>query len=259
MERPLRILAAETPHVSFLKVSEGCDHTCAFCAIPHMRGLHRSADPQGLVAEARALGEQGVRELNVISRTQPGTGGTSGGAIARHRFFRTSSKPFWRARGWAWYRLLYMYPSGITRGLVSLMAREPRLLPYLDMPLQHGSDEVLARMRRPERQATIRERVRWLRDSIEDLTLRTTIIVGFPGETDDDVRIMLDFLDEIRFDRVGAFAYSIEEGTAAARMPDQVPEQVKAERLELVMGAPARHLVRIEHGTHRAAHNRAGG
>ena len=134
-----------------------------------------------------------------------------------------------------WYRLLYMYPSGITRGLVALIAREPRLLPYLDMPLQHGSDQVLARMRRPERQATIRERVRWLRDSIEDLTLRTTIIVGFPGETDDDVRIMLDFLDEIRFDRVGAFAYSIEEGTAAARMPDQVPEEVKAERLELVM------------------------
>ena len=134
-----------------------------------------------------------------------------------------------------WYRLLYMYPSGITPRLVRLIAREPRLLPYLDMPLQHGSDAVLARMRRPERQATVRERVRWLRDEIDDLTLRTTVIVGFPGETDDDVRIMMDFLEEIRFDRVGAFAYSIEEGTAAAAMPDQVPDEVKAERLETVM------------------------
>ena len=235
MERPLRILAAETPHVSFLKVSEGCDHTCAFCAIPHMRGLHRSADPQGLVAEARALGEQGVRELNVISQDTTWYGRDLRRRDRSAPLLQDLLEALLEGTGVDWYRLLYMYPSGITRGLVSLMAREPRLLPYLDMPLQHGSDEVLARMRRPERQATIRERVRWLRDSIEDLTLRTTIIVGFPGETGDDVRIMLDFLDEIRFDRVGAFAYSIEEGTAAARMPDQVPEQVKAERLELVM------------------------
>ena len=128
-----------------------------------------------------------------------------------------------------------MYPSGITPRLVSLIAREPRLLPYLDMPLQHGSDRVLARMRRPERQDTVRERVRWLRDEIDDLTLRTTVIVGFPGETEDDVRVMMDFLEEIRFDRVGAFAYSVEEGTAAAAMPDQVPEEVKAERLDMVM------------------------
>ena len=235
MERPLRILAAETPHVSFLKVSEGCDHTCAFCAIPHMRGLHRSADPQGLVAEARALGEQGVRELNVISQDTTWYGRDLRRRDRSAPLLQDLLEALLEGTGVDWYRLLYMYPSGITRGLVSLIAREPRLLPYLDMPLQHGSDQVLARMRRPERQATIRERVRWLRDSIEDLTLRTTIIVGFPGETDDDVRIMLDFLDEIRFDRVGAFAYSIEEGTAAARMPDQVPEQVKAERLELVM------------------------
>lgn len=235
MERPLRILAAEARHVSFLKISEGCDHRCAFCAIPHMRGLHRSADLESLVAEARALGEQGVRELNLVSQDTTWYG--------RDLWRRDRSAPLLGdllealldGTGVDWYRLLYMYPSGITPALVSLLAREPRLLPYLDMPLQHGSDRVLARMRRPERQETVRERVRWLRDEIGDLTLRTTVIVGFPGETDEDVEVMLDFLQEIRFDRLGAFAYSIEEGTAAAAMPDQVPDEVKAERLDRVM------------------------
>ena len=235
MERPLRILATETPHVSFLKISEGCDHRCAFCAIPHMRGLHRSADLDALVAEARALGEQGVRELNIVSQDTTWYGRD----LWRHDRSAPLLKDLLEAlldgTGVDWYRLLYMYPSGITPALVSLLAREPRLLSYLDMPLQHGSDRVLTRMRRPERQDTVRERVRWLRDEIEDLTLRTTVIVGFPGETDEDVRIMLDFLEEIRFDRLGAFAYSIEEGTSAAAMPDQVPDEVKAERLEMVM------------------------
>ncbi len=235
MERPLRILASETRHVSYLKVSEGCDHRCAFCAIPHMRGLHRSADLNALVAEARALGEQGVRELNLVSQDT-----TWYGRDLRRRDRSAPLLPdlleaLVRETDVDWYRLLYMYPSGITPRMVGLIAREPRLLPYLDMPLQHGSDRVLARMRRPERQATVRERVRRLRDEIDDLTLRTTVIVGFPGETDHDMRIMMDFLEEIRFDRVGAFAYSVEEGTAAAAMPDQVPEEVKAERLETVM------------------------
>jgi len=235
MERPLRILATETRHVSFLKISEGCDHRCAFCAIPHMRGLHRSADLESLVAEARALGEQGVRELNLVSQDTTWYG--------RDRWRRDRSAPLLEdllealldGTGVDWYRLLYMYPSGITPALVSLLAREPRLPPYLDMPLQHGSDRVLARMRRPERRRTVRERVRWLRAEIEDLTLRTTVIVGFPGETEEDVQAMLDFLAEIRFDRLGAFAYSIEEGTPAAAMPDQVPDEVKAERLDRVM------------------------
>ena len=235
MERPLRILATEAPHVSFLKISEGCDHRCAFCAIPHMRGLHRSADLDALVAEARGLGEQGVRELNIVSQDTTWYGRD----LWRHDRSAPLLKDLLEAlldgTGVDWYRLLYMYPSGITPALVSLLAREPRLLPYLDMPLQHGSDRVLARMRRPERRKTVRERVRRLRNEIEDLTLRTTVIVGFPGETDEDVRIMLDFLEEIRFDRLGAFAYSTEEGTAAAAMPGQVPGEVKAERLEMVM------------------------
>jgi ribosomal protein S12 methylthiotransferase len=131
-----------------------------------------------------------------------------------------------------WFRLFYMYPSGIQRDLVELMAREPRIVPYLDMPIQHGSDAVLKRMRRPERRATIRERVQWLRDAVPDLALRTTVIVGFPGETEEDFEALLDLLEEIRFDHVGAFAFSPEEGTPAAGMPDPVPDEVKRERLE---------------------------
>ncbi len=235
MERPLRILATETRHVSFLKISEGCDHRCAFCAIPHMRGLHRSAGLEDLVAEARALGEQGVRELNLVSQDTTWYGRDLRRRDRSAPLLQDLLEALLDGTGVDWYRLLYMYPSGITPALVSLLAREPRLLPYLDMPLQHGSDRVLARMRRPERRRTVRERVRWLRDEIEDLTLRTTVIVGFPGETEDDVRVMLDFLEEIRFDRLGAFAYSVEEGTVAASMPDQVPGEVRAERLDRVM------------------------
>src|SRR5688500_2850304 len=132
-----------------------------------------------------------------------------------------------------------MYPSGITRALVELMASEPRVLPYLDMPIQHGSDRMLKAMRRPERQETIRERVGWLRASIPDLSLRTTLIVGFPGETDDDFEEMLALLEEVRFDRVGAFTYSQEENTRAADLPDQVPDAVKRERLERLLEVQA--------------------
>ena len=134
-----------------------------------------------------------------------------------------------------WLRLFYMYPSGITREIVELMASEDVLLPYLDMPLQHGSDRVLEAMRRPERQAVIRERVAWIREAVPDVTLRTTVIVGFPGESEDDFRLMIDLLEELSFDRVGAFTYSVEDGTPAADMPDQIPDYLKRERLEELM------------------------
>jgi ribosomal protein S12 methylthiotransferase len=235
MERPLRILSAETPHTSFLKISEGCDHTCAFCAIPSFRGLHRSAPLEELVAEAQALSRQGVKELNIISQDTTWYG--------RDLWRKDRSSPLLPGLLRAlvhdtdvpWYRLFYMYPSGITEELVELMATEDAILPYLDMPLQHGSDRMLEAMRRPERQSVIRERVAWLRDAVPDLTLRTTVIVGFPGETDRDFRDMLDLLEEVRFDRVGAFTYSVEDGTPAAEMPDQVPESLMRERLEEVM------------------------
>jgi ribosomal protein S12 methylthiotransferase len=235
MERPLRVLSTEPPHTSLLKISEGCDHACAFCAIPSFRGLHRSAPLDELVAEAQALSRQGVKELNIISQDTTWYG--------RDLWRKDRSSPLLPGLLRAlvndtdvpWYRLFYMYPSGITTELVELMTSEKAILPYLDMPLQHGSDRMLEAMRRPERQSVIRERVAWLRDAVPDLTLRTTVIVGFPGETDEDFGEMLDLLEEVRFDRVGAFTYSVEDGTHAAEMPDQVPESLMRERLEQVM------------------------
>jgi ribosomal protein S12 methylthiotransferase len=128
-----------------------------------------------------------------------------------------------------------MYPSGITRALVDLMAAQGRIVPYLDVPIQHGSDRILEAMRRPERRSTILERTGWLREAVPNLTLRTTVIVGFPGETEEDFQAMLRLLEEVRFERVGAFPYSVEEGTRAAELPNRVPEDVIAERLEEVM------------------------
>ena len=235
MERPLRVLSSQTPHTSYLKVSEGCDHTCAFCAIPLMRGLHRSQPLEELVQEAASLGRHGVKELNVVSQDTTWYGRD----LRRHDAAAPLLPELLRAllagTDVPWYRLFYMYPSGITRELVELIAEEARIVPYLDMPIQHGSDRILQLMRRPERRATIRERVAWLREAVPDLTLRTTVIVGFPGETEEDFQEMLDLLEEVAFERVGAFTYSAEEGTPAAEMMGRVPEAVMADRLEELM------------------------
>jgi ribosomal protein S12 methylthiotransferase len=245
MERPLRILSTETPHTSYLKISEGCDHTCAFCAIPHMRGLHRSAPIDELVREARELEARGVMELNIVSqdstwygrdmRRQAVRDAGPGGSPETTPLLPDLLRALVRETSIPWLRLFYMYPSGITPEIVSLIASEPRVLPYLDMPIQHGSDSVLKRMRRPERRETIRERVGWLRDEVSELVLRTTVIVGFPGETEKEFSEMLDLLAEIEFDRVGAFPYSLEEGTVAAAMPEQVSEADKRDRLEALV------------------------
>ncbi len=235
MERPLRVLSSETGHTSYLKISEGCDHTCAFCAIPLMRGLHRSQPLEELVREARGLGEAGVREINIVSQDTTWYGRD----LRRHDPDAPLLPELLRAllegTDVPWYRLFYMYPSGITPELVELIASEERILPYLDMPIQHGSDSMLARMRRPERRRTILERARWLREAVDGLTLRTTVIVGFPGETEEEFSELLELLEEVRFERVGAFGYSVEEGTRAAEMEGHLAPDVIAERLERVM------------------------
>ena len=235
MERPLRVLSTETRHTSYLKISEGCDHTCAFCAIPLMRGLHRSQPVPELVREAAGLGAQGVREINIISQDTTWYGRDARRGDREAPLLPGLMRALLDGTDVPWYRLFYMYPSGITREMVDLIASEARIVPYLDMPIQHGSDRVLELMRRPERTQTIRERVGWLREAIPDLTLRTTVIVGFPGETEDDFKEMLDLLEEIRFERVGAFTYSAEEGTRAADMDGQLEQAEMNERLEELM------------------------
>ncbi len=225
----VRQFLGDAPHVRYLKISEGCDHTCAFCAIPLMRGKHRSEPLERLVREAQALEAQGAQEINLVAQDLGHYGRDLG---LRGPQLHDLLEALLGGTSVPWYRLLYVYSAGLSERLVELVAREPRVVPYIDMPIQHASDRMLERMRRPERQRTLREKLRWLRGAITDLALRTTCLVGFPGETAEDFRELLAFLEEAQFDRLGAFAYSPQEGTRATAYPDDVPDEVKRERLE---------------------------
>ena len=224
----VRIYTGDLPHVRYMKISEGCDHGCAFCAIPLMRGKHRSFALDEVVREAQLLELQGAREINLVAQdlAHYGRDRRDGNKLPEllEALVAETSIP--------WIRMLYLYSAGITDRLLEVVAREQRVLPYLDMPIQHGSDLVLARMRRPERKRTIRERVRKFRDAVPGVAIRTTCIAGFPGETDEQFDELLEFLEEMQFERVGAFTYSPQEGTRAAQYPDDVHEAVKRERLE---------------------------
>ena len=226
----VRLFSGERPHIRYLKVSEGCDHGCAFCAIPLMRGKHRSFALEDVVREAQLLEAQGAREVNLVAqdlahfgRDRRGTGES----------LPTLLEALVRETGIPWIRMLYLYSAGITPRLLELVATEARIMPYFDMPMQHGSDEVLKRMRRPERNSTIREKVARIREIVPDVAIRTTCIVGFPGETDEDFETLLRLLEETQFDRVGAFTYSPQEGTRGAELVDDVPDMVKRERRHL--------------------------
>jgi ribosomal protein S12 methylthiotransferase len=224
----VRLYLGDLPHVRYMKISEGCDHGCAFCAIPLMRGKHRSFALDEVVREAQLLELQGARELNLVAQdlAHYGRDTRDGKKLPEllESLVAETSIP--------WIRMLYLYSAGITDRLLDVVAREPRILPYLDMPIQHGSDVVLARMRRPERKRTIRDRVGKFRDAVPDVAIRTTCIVGFPGETEEQFEELLEFLQEIQFERVGGFTYSPQEGTRAAQYADDVHETVKRERLE---------------------------
>jgi ribosomal protein S12 methylthiotransferase len=224
----VRLYTGELPHVRYLKISEGCDHGCAFCAIPLMRGKHRSFALDEIIREAQLLELQGARELNLVAQdlAHYGRDLRNGQALpdVLEALVAETTIP--------WIRMLYLYSSGITDRLLEVVAREHRVLPYVDMPIQHASDAVLARMRRPERQRTIRDRVAKFRAAVPGVAIRTTCIVGFPGETEDQFEELLRFLEEVQFERVGAFTYSPQEGTRAAQFADDVHETVKRERLE---------------------------
>lgn len=224
----VRVYAGATPAVRYLKISEGCDHGCAFCAIPLMRGRHRSFAIDDIVREAQLLELQGAREVNLVAQDLAHYGRDRPDNVRLpellEALIRETTIP--------WLRNMYLYSAGITPRLLEVIAREPRIVRYLDMPIQHASDRVLERMRRPEREQTIREKVARFRDAVPELAIRTTCIVGFPGETADDFQRLLDFLEEMQFERVGAFTYSPQEGTRAATLVDDVPDDVKRERLE---------------------------
>jgi ribosomal protein S12 methylthiotransferase len=224
----VRVYTGDLPHVRYLKISEGCDHGCAFCAIPLMRGKHRSFALPEIVREAQLLELQGARELNLVAQDLAHYGRDLRGSIQLPEVLEALVSE----TGIPWFRMLYLYSAGITDRLLEVVAQEPRILKYLDMPIQHGSDAVLARMRRPERKRTIRDRVKKFRDAVPNVAIRTTCIVGFPGETEEQFDELLEFLQEMQFERVGAFTYSPQEGTRAAEYPDDVHDTLKRERLE---------------------------
>ncbi|MGH0036049.1 MAG: 30S ribosomal protein S12 methylthiotransferase RimO [Myxococcota bacterium] len=213
-------------HSAYVKTSEGCDRVCAFCAIPGIRGGFQSRTAESLEAECRELAAAGVLEVNLVAQDQTSWGKDLPG---RPKLARLLSR-LDRVDGLEWIRLLYVYPTAIGEDLLELMATAERVLPYVDVPLQHAADPVLRAMKRgvtAERQWKLVER---LRAAIPDLTLRTTFLVGFPGETDADFDALVEFVRASRFDRVGVFRYSDEEGTAAHDLPGKVPRELARER-----------------------------
>ena len=226
----MRFFFGTKPHVRYMKISEGCDHTCAFCAIPLMRGKHKSRPLAELIAEAQELESQGVKEVNLVAQDL----GHYGRDVSGGERLPGLLKALLRETGIRWFRPLYVYSAGITEELVSVWADSPRLVPYIDMPIQHGNDRMLKLMRRPERKDTIRSKVAWLRQAVPEIAVRTTTLVGFPTETEAEFTELLEFIDEMQFDRLGVFGYSPQEGTRAAELTDDVPESAKRERVEQV-------------------------
>jgi ribosomal protein S12 methylthiotransferase len=222
---------------AYVKVSEGCDHTCSFCIIPKIRGRHESRPMADVLEEAASLVADGVLELNLIAQdlTAYGRDRRDGSSLAVLLRSLTVRVP--EAR---WLRLLYAYPSSVGADLLEVIASEEAVCNYLDMPLQHISDKMLRAMRRERSGGAIRALIRRVRGAVPGIALRTSFIVGFPGETEDDVRELCDFVEETEFAHVGVFTYSQEESTAAATLPDQLAERIKRTRRERVMEAQAR-------------------
>lgn len=216
-------------HTAFVKVSEGCSRTCSFCIIPKMRGIMKSRKIDSIVGEIDSLGSQGVREINLIAQDMTSYGRDIGTDL--ETMLREASK----VDDIDWIRIHYWYPWGVTDSLVGLVAEDNNILPYVDMPLQHINDRVLKSMDRKTSGARIREIIKKLRGGLDDLTLRTTFIVGFPGETDEEFEELVEFVEEAEFDRAGAFKYSQEEDTPAGVMDGQIDEEVKDERFERLM------------------------
>jgi ribosomal protein S12 methylthiotransferase len=219
---------------AFLKIADGCSRACAFCAIPAIKGPSVSRTVDAILEDARQLQELGVLEINLVAQDATGyghdRGRTEGLADLLERLVATAPEV-------PWIRLLYAYPGYLTPRLMHVIAEQPHILPYIDLPLQHAHPAVLRRMRRPADVDQVRDTVQHLRELMPDVALRTAFIVGFPGETEAEYLTLLDFVNEMRFDRMGVFLYSEEAGTAAAELEDDVPPEVKRERYEALMVA----------------------
>jgi ribosomal protein S12 methylthiotransferase len=219
-------------HYAYLKISEGCDRLCTFCAIPSMRGKHVTKPIEEVLREARELADDGVRELIVVAQDTTYYGLDLYGRVRLAELLRKLND----VEGLEWVRVLYAYPIHFTDELIDTLAQTPKIVPYLDMPLQHINDRMLKRMQRRVNRTETENLLERLRRAIPNLTLRTTFIVGFPGETEAEFDELSDFVQAARFERVGVFPYSLEPGTPAARLPDHLSEEIKQQRRDRLMG-----------------------
>ena len=221
----------DNPYSATLKIAEGCNNRCTYCIIPMIRGPYRSVPEDELIKEAEMLAAAGTKELILIAQDTTAYGMDFDGKYHLAELL----KKLCRVDGIEWIRILYAYEDRITDELIEVMAQEEKICKYLDIPLQHASDSVLGRMDRRSTRESIRTTLRKLRAAMDDIHIRTTLITGFPGETEEDFDQLLDMVETERFDRLGVFAYSAEEGTRAAEMEDQIPEEIKQERLDAIM------------------------
>ena len=236
-------------HYAYLKISEGCDRRCGYCAIPLIRGAHVSVPMEELEEEARKLAAQGVRELMVIAQDTT----YYGIDLYGKRMLAELLRRLCRIDGIEWIRLHYAYPTGFPEEVIEAMAAEPKICKYLDIPFQHISDAQLTAMHRRHTKTEAMELIRRLRTAIPDLALRTTLLVGYPGETEADFAELTEFVREVRFERLGVFAYSEEEGTwSAEKLRDDVPEAVKQERVERIMAL--QNELSLENNRRRVGH-----
>lgn len=218
-------------HFAYLKIAEGCDKHCTYCIIPKIRGNFRSIPMERLIREAEYLAEQGVRELILVAQETT----LYGKDLYGQKTLPLLLKKLCEIKGIRWIRRLYCYPEEITDELIQVIKKEKKICHYLDLPIQHASDAVLKRMGRRTTKAELKEIIGKLRKEIPDICLRTTLITGFPGETEEQHEELMEFVDEMEFDRLGVFTYSAEEDTPAASMPDQIPEEIKEERQAQLM------------------------
>ena len=218
-------------HYGYLKIAEGCDKHCTYCIIPSLRGRFRSVPQERLIAQAEYMAEQGVKELILVAQETTMYGTDLYGKKTLHLLMKELCK----IKGIRWIRVLYCYPEEIYDELIQVMKEEKKICHYLDLPIQHASDRILKRMGRRTTRAQLTATIEKLRKEIPDIVLRTTLITGFPGETEEDHQELMEFVDEMEFDRLGAFTYSPEEGTPAETMEDQIPEEIKEERRDEIM------------------------
>lgn len=232
--RTPRILATP-PFIAYLKIAEGCSKVCTFCTVPKIRGPYRSRGLRSVLREAKSLADQGVKELILIAQDTTAYGEDLRDGTNLEKLLKGLIK----VEGLRWIRILYSYPKikYFTQGLLELIAQEKKICPYLDLPIQHIDDTLLKRMGRRSKGEEIRNLLQKIRTFIPGISLRSSLIVGFPGEGEDQFKALLDFVEEIQFDHLGVFQYSSEEGTPASRLPEAIAESIKEERLKILMAS----------------------